>query len=121
MGVVAQRLIRTICPECREPYKVSAEVLKELRIEDKVPDFYRGKGCPHCLQSGYKGRQGVYELLVPDENVRKLILGCHSGEEIRVAAEKKGMKTLRQLAFAKLLAGNTTPEEVLRVTQETEE
>ena len=121
LGVVAQRLIRTICPDCRESYPAQRDILNRLSLDHQVTKFYRGRGCPKCLQSGYKGRKGIYELFVPDDAIRKLILERRSSDEIRTAAQKAGMKTLRQTGIENLKAGTTTPQELMRVTQETEE
>jgi len=121
LGVVAQRLIRTICPDCRKPYKVENDVQNQFCLDSKTTRTFHGEGCPKCLNSGYRGRMGIYEVLIPDETVRKLILQRKSSEEIRSSAQKSGMKTLRQIGIEKLKQGLTSLEEVLRVTQETEE
>ncbi|MBN1869042.1 MAG: type II/IV secretion system protein [Candidatus Omnitrophica bacterium] len=121
LGVVAQRLVRTICPHCRYEYDVSREALAKVSSELKMAKLARGRGCPKCFKSGYMGRKGIYEVLVPDENIRRLILNNRSSEEIRAAAQKIGMKTLREAGIEKLKAGVTTLEEICRITQETEE
>ena len=121
LGVVAQRLIRTICQDCRDTYKVDKNVLEKLSLNSGINQFYRGQGCGKCLNSGYKGRAGLFEFLTPDEDIRRLILERRSSEEIRNVAQKKGMKTLRQTGVEKLKEGTTTCEELLRVTQATEE
>jgi len=121
LGVIAQRLIRTICPDCRQPYKAENNIMKQLSLNLESKSFFRGQGCPKCLNSGYRGRMGIYELLIPDDSIRKLILERRSSEEIRTIAQKGGMKTLRQIGIEQLKEGVTTLEEVFRVTQETEE
>ncbi len=121
LGVIAQRLIRTICHHCHQEYDVSKEDLAKLSLDPDIRQLSRGTGCPKCLKSGYKGRKGIYELLVPDENIRRLILNNSSSEEIRNAAQKSGMTTLRQAGIEKLKKNETTLEEILRITQETEE
>ncbi len=121
LGVIAQRLIRTTCTVCKESYPASQDLISQLGLNTDVSQFFRGKGCPNCMNSGYRGRKGIYELLVPNEEIRKLILEQKSSEEIRQAAQKNGMTTLRQAGIENLLDGTTTPEELLRVTQETEE
>ena len=121
LGVVAQRLIRTICHHCRHEYDVSKEDLSKFSLDSKIKTLARGKGCSKCFKSGYKGRKGIYELLVPNENIRRLILNNSSSEEIRSAAQKVGMTTLRQAGIEKLKNNETTMEEILRITQETEE
>jgi type IV pilus assembly protein PilB len=119
LGVIAQRLIRVICPHCSTPSDLPDALRKEFGIPVGVSTIRRGMGCVKCMKSGYHGRKGIYELLVPNQVIRKYVLENRSGEEIRKAAEEAGMKTLRQASIEKLLAGLTTPEEVLRVTQET--
>lgn len=121
LGVIAQRLIRTTCIVCKESYTASEDLKQQLGLDERVKLFYQGKGCPNCMNSGYRGRKGIYELLVPNEEIRKLILEQRSSEEIRQVAQKVGMRTLRQTGIENLLDGTTTPEELLRVTQETEE
>jgi type IV pilus assembly protein PilB len=119
--VVAQRLVRTICPECRERKEVSPEVLQRLSKEQGIKDFFKGRGCIKCFYSGYKGRRGLFEILLMNEDIRRLILEKRSSDEIRSLAQSKGMKTLRQAGTEVLRAGLTTPEELLRVTQDTDE
>ncbi len=121
LGVIAQRLIRTTCVVCKEAYPASEDLKNQLGLDSKLTHFYHGKGCPNCMNSGYRGRKGIYELLVPNEEIRKLILAQKSSEEIRQTAQLNGMHTLRQAGVDNLLDGTTTPEELLRVTQETEE
>ena len=119
LGVVAQRLIRTICPHCRESYEVDKGLLKKLELNHGITKFYRGKGCDKCLHSGYQGRKGIFELLVPNQTVRRYITENRSSEDIRKAAQEVGLQTLRETSREKLKEGLTTPEELLRVTQET--
>ncbi len=120
-AIVAQRLVRALCPHCREPY--------EPREEDLPSDFpwdaynsqgeplYRAKGCRECRELGYSGRQGVFELCATTDNVRQLAHNRASSWEIRQAALADGMLTLRQDAWRNALAGITTVDEVLRVTK----
>jgi len=121
IGVLAQRLVRRICPNCRQEYKVSVETIKELSLEEEIPHFYKGKGCSHCLQSGYKGRVAIFELFASSEKIRDLILARASGDEVKRQAQAEGMKTLRESAIEKLQSGITTVDELLRVTQKFEE
>ena len=121
LGVVAQRLVRVICSECQETYKVDKATLKKLSLEKFTDHFVRGKGCPKCLNSGYRGRQGIYELLVVDEEMRKIILECRSADELKARAKVNGMVTLRETGIEKVKEGITTPQEILRATQEVEE
>jgi len=118
LGVIAQRLIRIICPHCKELYNYDEVGLPE---GINVKKLFHGTGCSKCNKTGYKGRKGIYELFVPNEPIRKLILELRSSEEIRTQAQKSGMKTLREMGVELLKQGVTTPEEMLRVTQETED
>jgi type II secretion system protein E len=115
-GILAQRLVRAICKDCKEPYQPTAELLKELGIKEKAA-FYKGKGCPACKGSGYAGRMGIYELLIMSEQLRKMVVARASTDEIRAEARKEGMRTLREDGLEKAKAGITTIEEVLRVTE----
>lgn len=121
LGVLAQRLVRKVCEKCKETYKPSDETLKSLGLTDKIGQniqFNKGAGCPLCNQSGYKGRVGIYELLRVTPKIQEAVLKKASADDIRVAATKEGLKTLRDAAIGKLLLGLTTPEEVARVTLE---
>ncbi len=120
LGVLAQRLVRCICPSCRQEYKASSEVLKKLSLDTEASTFYKGKGCVKCLNSGYKGRLGIYELLIPDEKIRNLILSRPSAEVIKKQAKANGMISLKESGIEKVKNGITTAEEVLQVTQEAE-
>jgi type IV pilus assembly protein PilB len=117
-AVLAQRLARRICPECREeveaPSPTAAAFLEKL---DAHPDtLYRGAGCEHCRQTGYRGRIGLYELLVLDDDLRALISRDPSVTALRHAAAEKGMRTLAEDGILKAAEGLTTVEEVMRVT-----
>ena len=119
--IVAQRLIRKICSECREPIRVHAQLLIDLGVPpDEVKSFpaYHGKGCAICSGTGYKGRLGLYEVMLIKEEVKELILARASTTEIKKEAIRLGMKTLRQSGIHKIKAGVTTIEEVLRSTME---
>jgi type IV pilus assembly protein PilB len=118
-AVVAQRLVRTTCSECRETYEPSEEVLLELGADaDRVrgSKLAFGRGCDRCHHTGYRGRTGLFEILIVDEEIRRAISGKTSSQEIRSAAIAAGMHTLRESGIAALLAGKTTVEEVLRET-----
>jgi general secretion pathway protein E len=122
IGVLAQRLVRTVCPHCREPYEPSdteKSYLAGLTLSGHAAPFslYRGRGCDTCGGRGYLGRAGIFELLVIDDKVRQLIADKADAKYIKNAAASNGMKTLRQDGFEKTLSGLTTIEEVLRVTQ----
>jgi len=117
--IVAQRLIRKICMDCREPIKVHPQLLIDLGVApDEVKSFtvYKGKGCPICNNTGYKGRIGLYEVMPMKEEVKELILSRSSTTEIKREAIRLRMKTLRQSGIIKVKNGMTTIEEVLRST-----
>jgi len=119
--ILAQRLIRKVCMECREPIKVHPQLLIDLGIPpDEVKSFpvYKGKGCSLCNNTGYKGRVGLYEVMPMKEEVKELVLSRASTSEVKREAIRLGMKTLRQSGIAKIKEGVTTIEEVLRSTIE---
>jgi len=121
IAIMAQRLVRLICPECRQGYKPVTDELAKLGLnqkETKSVTLYRGIGCNHCMKTGYRGRTGIYETLLVDDEIRSLILSKTDANTIRNKAMERGMLTLRQNGARKVLAGLTTTEEVLRVTQE---
>ncbi len=119
IGIMAQRLVRTICPDCKEEYAPSAETLKEMGSSEKASfAFYRGKGCRKCMQTGYHGRISILELLVPDEKIKDLTMTKASSGEIRKQARSQGMIALKEDGLLKVKQGITTVEEVLRVTRE---
>ena len=118
-AILAQRLVRTLCTDCRVAYEPSPEELRRYGLPaDKVPRLFRAKGCAACGQSGYRGRTGIYELMLVDGAIRTLLVGRPSLESIRAAAAKQGMKTLRVSALHKAVEGLTTLEEVDRVVPE---
>lgn len=117
--VVAQRLARRICSNCKAPYTPSEEKLRRLGLDPAAgSQLYKGEGCAECNYTGYKGRLGIHELLVMSGELRELILNKAPVTQLRETAIKSGMKTLFQDGIEKMLAGYTTPEEVLRVTME---
>jgi len=121
IGVMAQRLLRLICPDCKKPYPLQegAAVAEELRQMGAAhPDLYRGEGCDKCLQTGYLGRTGIFELMVVDEEMKELITQQRGLHILKQAATRNGMRTLREDGLRKALAGATTLEEVYRVTQD---
>ncbi len=118
IGVIGQRLVRKICPSCKEEYIIEKEVIEELGSNIEINKFYRGKGCKSCKGTGYKGRAAINELLIPDDTIRKLINERVSAVELKEAAEKNNMKSLRKDGIEKAVNGITTLEEVMRVTQE---
>ena len=124
MAVMAQRLVRRVCQQCREAYRPTAEELKEVGLTpDGVaragnPTVYRAKGCETCGGSGYRGRTGIYELLMVDDDIRQLTLKNVDSTSIKRSGVHKGMRTLLDDGARKVLAGETTLAEVLSVTQE---
>lgn len=119
-AVMAQRLVRTICPHCKVEQKVEPDYLRRIQFpEDEIATakFWRGAGCEECRELGYQGRMGIYELLILNEAVRPLILNRAPSSTIAQRAMDGGMRTLRTDGWNKVKAGQTTIEEVLRVTQ----
>ncbi len=118
VGILAQRLVRRLCPACRKSYTPEKELLDGLGIPaNKDVKLYAASGCAKCKSTGYKGRIGIYELLAVDEEVREMVIRRQSADAIRkYASEKKGMQALRRDGISKALEGITTIEEVLRVT-----
>jgi type IV pilus assembly protein PilB len=117
--VSAQRLMRRVCPHCKEAYKAKPERLLEIGFTEQEvstkPDVFRAKGCPRCNQ-GYQGRFAILETLPMTEEMKKMVISGHSGVEVRNKAIEAGMITLRRAALLNALRGNTSIEEVLRVT-----
>jgi len=119
--ILAQRLVRKICSECKEPVKVHPQLLIDLGVTpDEVKSYptFKGKGCPICNGTGYKGRVGLYEVMPVKEEIKELILSRSSTSEIKKEAIRLGMKTLRASGICKIREGLTTIEEVLRATME---
>lgn len=119
LGVLAQRLVRTICTNCKEKYEPPTELINNFGINQATEGlvFYRGKGCKMCHQTGYRGRIGIFELMVIEEDLRELIMEKANINILREKARKKGMKTLREDGWKKVIQGITTPEEIFRVTE----
>ncbi len=117
VGVIAQRLVRKVCPYCKEAYTPSPEVLRDLGIEGYSGKFFKGTGCDYCMGTGYLGRTAIYEILEIDKEIRHLILTGKDSDEIKEFAVKRGMKTLKSDGAEKVKMGITTPEEVLRVAR----
>ena len=115
---MAQRLVRTICPDCRERVDYPVEYLNEIGAA--IPsDFklYRGAGCENCRHTGYQGRLAIYEICLITEPLKRLIMQKRDGGELKQAAIAQGMLTLRQDGWRRVMEGKTTIEEVVRVTQ----
>lgn len=120
-GVLAQRLVRIVCTECRQETTIDAKIIQEISeftsTEGKLT-AYKGLGCEHCSNTGFKGRAGIFELMIVDEVIKDLILNKTNSNEIKKIAIKRGMDSLRMDGFKKALAGITSIDEVLRVTQD---
>ena len=122
LGFVAQRLLRVLCPSCKKKKSISVANLKNLVTSLKGKKqpvhtlFTEPKGCKDCMDIGYRGRIGIYELLVLDNELRDFVIQNQSLDALRKLAKKKGMRTLREAAIQKLLDGVSSMEEVMRVT-----
>lgn len=117
--VIAQRLIRLICPNCKETYAPSKELLKQFGLEDSLNfPFFHGRGCESCRFTGYLGRTGIFEMLVISDEIRELALKKVPSHQIKQKAVASGMKVLKEAGLDKAIKGISTLEEVLRVTQE---
>ncbi|MCM8793566.1 MAG: Flp pilus assembly complex ATPase component TadA [Candidatus Omnitrophica bacterium] len=118
IGIIAQRLIRLICPHCKVEYSPPEAVLKSLNLEPRKEEkFYRGEGCEKCKKTGYSGRKGIFEVLVINEEIRKLIVAKASASVIKQTAISQGMSTLMADGLEKARQGLTALEEVLRLTK----
>jgi type IV pilus assembly protein PilB len=118
-GVIAQRLVRTICPRCNEAYEPSDEEIFELQLtrEDlQGREIHRGRGCDFCNRSGYKGRTGLFEIMVLDDEMREMIMQSASTTVLRNEARKRGMRTLRESGLLSIFDGRTTISEVVAET-----
>ncbi len=118
IGVLGQRLARTICPNCKEAYSPTPDAVKRFGLamySDSELNFYRGRGCDHCKMTGYRGRTGIHELMPMSDRVRGLVLHRSSTAEIKQAAMEEGMRTMQDDGLNKVLAGVTSMEECLRV------
>lgn len=119
VAVLAQRLLRRICPDCKRPYRASEEELSRLDLPPgSAVTLYRGAGCAACSQTGYRGRTGIFELMVLDDDIRRLIGGKADSTAIKQTAIAKGMVTLKQEGAERVIQGHTTLEEVMRITQQ---
>jgi general secretion pathway protein E len=116
LGFIAQRLVRVLCAHCQEPAAPSPELRHQFGVADLPPAAMRSRGCDACKHTGFQGRTAIYEFLVVDEQIQQMILRRGSAREISRLAQQAGMRTMRQDGWLKILAGITTPQEVLRVT-----
>ena len=120
IGIVAQRLVRVLCPHCREPYTPNEMALNSIGITtDQIKEYtlYKAAGCTRCFNTGYTGRIGIFEIMDMTDSLKHLILKNFDSNRIKQEASKLGMTTLRQDGIQKVLQGVTTIEEVFRVTQ----
>ena len=118
-AILAQRLVRRICAECREEIEITDDALAELELtrEDvEGKSFYRGAGCSSCSNTGYKGRVGLFELMIMDDELRDMINENCNTDDLRIKAQEKGMKILRAMGIDFVFEGTTTAEEVIRET-----
>jgi type IV pilus assembly protein PilB len=118
-GIIAQRLVRRICANCKTEYEPSLEQLMELELRPEDVEgrkFWYGKGCETCNNTGYKGRQGIYEIMVLDDDMKDKIVAHASTQILRMEAKKRGMRTLRQSGLMAIYDGVTSIEEVVRET-----
>ena len=123
MAVLAQRLVRVICPKCKQPYTPTDAALEAADITPEMAakaNFMKGKGCGNCNKSGYRGRMGIYELMMMTNKIREMAFAGSSTQDLRKAAVSQGMNTLYQDGIAKVLKGLTTLDEVFRVAKKTE-
>jgi len=117
--IVAQRLVRTICTKCKAPYQPSEDELLSLGIKTRDAEsqrFYYGKGCDNCKNTGYRGRTAIHEMLDVNDTIREQMLNRASAAQLRITAQRAGMRTLRDAGIQKIYAGITTIEEVIRET-----
>jgi len=120
MAIMAQRLVRKICPKCRQRYEPPAHILQGIGLKPEIAkkaNFMKGKGCAHCNKTGYRGRMGIYELMTMTSQVREMAFKGDSTLNLRKMARKQGMRTLFEDGMIKALKGLTTIDEVLRITQ----
>jgi type II secretory ATPase GspE/PulE/Tfp pilus assembly ATPase PilB-like protein len=120
LAILAQRLVRTICPHCKEEVKHPGKVFTELKVptpSEPAPRLWYGAGCPECRQTGFKGRQGIYELMVVDERFHDPIVNRAGAPEYLRLGREKGMRTMFEDGLLKAVQGRTTIEELLRVTR----
>jgi type IV pilus assembly protein PilB len=118
-AIVGQRLVRRICENCKEEFHPTEEMLTEVEVrpedvEGKV--FFYGKGCDYCNNTGYRGRLGIFEIMVIDDDIRELVMQHASSNVLRAAARKRGMRTLRESGLLAIYDGYTTIEEVAKET-----
>jgi type IV pilus assembly protein PilB len=118
-GVLAQRLVRRLCPKCREAYVPTREALAENRIslgpDEELPTLFRPVGCSHCGRTGYRGRLALHEVMLISEEIKRLVVERRSSDDITKLAVEQGMVQLRGDGIAKVFEGITSIEEIQRV------
>jgi general secretion pathway protein E len=120
IAIIAQRLVRVLCPKCKEAYTPDDESLANLGIDKNQLDrhpLYRKQGCAACMNTGYRGRTAIFEILILDDPIKRLILKTSDANQIQDEAMKRGMTNLLADGARKVMAGVTTIEEVFRVTR----
>ena len=120
LAIIAQRLVRTVCPNCKRPAEITNEFMKELDVKERDlenANICMGDGCEACMETGYYGRTGIYEIMRVNESLKKSILSTSDANKIKQIAVEEGMRTLRQDGAEKVIQGISTTEEILRVTQ----
>src|SRR5262249_35581396 len=118
-GVLAQRLVRKICEDCRTEFEPSAEMLMELNLrpdDGQGKKFYYGRGCDRCNNTGFRGRMGIFEMVVMNDELRDHISAGASTDQLRSACRRSGMMTLRESGMRAIFNGTTTIEEIVRET-----
>lgn len=115
--VVAQRLLRRLCPDCKEPFEATPEILTEFGLDPNQAGItlYKATGCPNCSNTGYKGRMAIHEVMETCDEFRKAVVARKSTAELKLIARRNGMQTLRECGVQKVLRGLTSPEEMMRV------
>jgi general secretion pathway protein E len=116
IGIIAQRLVRKICPHCRIERELTADEHTYLQIGKKSQMVWEGEGCKECRGTGYKGRTGIFEVLDVNERIKGMVTGSVDLADLMAAAREEGLDTLRQVAIRKMLEGATTYEEVIAMT-----
>jgi type IV pilus assembly protein PilB len=118
-AILAQRLVRRICAECKEETDLTQDMLLDLDLKPeaaKGKKVYQGAGCGSCANTGYKGRIALFELMIMDDELRDMINDNANTDDLRDKAQSKGMRTLRDSGIELMFAGTTTPEEIIRET-----
>jgi len=120
LGILAQRLVRTVCPKCARTYTPDKETASEMGIAPEEAaglELISGDGCEYCANTGFRGRSGIYEMMMIDDEIRKLIITNTDSKTIKDKARTLGMETLRECGWNKVKDKKTTVSEVIRVTQ----